>query len=141
MNKVVTIPETLSIHIPFQITKRGGPQGDGSASRCPASAPPAPTTRWSRRWRELFAGNACWKPGPTPRCPTLRRRKRSACLAEKEKIGLSYLTRVLRMTLLAPDIVDAILNGRQGDGIDLAILAAPFPNEWDAQRRHFGIDA
>ena len=62
-------------------------------------------------------------------------------LAEKEKIGLSYLTRVLRMTLLAPDIVDAILNGRQGDGIDLAILAAPFPNEWDAQRRHFGIDA
>lgn len=60
-------------------------------------------------------------------------------LAEKEKIGMSYLTRVVRMTLLAPDIIDAILEGRQGDGIDLTVLAAPFPTEWGAQRRHFGF--
>lgn len=61
-------------------------------------------------------------------------------LAEKEKIGMSYLTRVMRMTLLAPDIIDAILDGRQGDGVTLTSLANPFPVEWEKQRRHFSAE-
>lgn len=68
-------------------------------------------------------------------------RSTTLCADDTELLRLDYLTRVLRMTLLAPDIVDAILDGRQGDGMDLATLAAPFPNEWGAQRRHFGLDA
>ena len=60
-------------------------------------------------------------------------------LPTREAIVLSYITRVLRLTLLAPDIVDAILAGRQGDGIDLTALADPFPFEWEAQRRHFSF--
>jgi hypothetical protein len=54
-------------------------------------------------------------------------------LAEREGIAASYLTRVLRLTLLAPDIVESILDGRQGAEVTLARLREPFPVEWPAQ--------
>lgn len=131
MNKVVTIPQTVSIHIPFQITKRGGRKemvlpADAQLQRPRTDNTVVKALARAFRWKRLLETGAYTSVSD---------------LAEKEKIGLSYLTRVLRMTLLAPDIVDAILDGRQGDGMDLAMLAAPFPNEWGAQRRHFGIDA
>jgi hypothetical protein len=44
---------------------------------------------------------------------------------------------VLRLTLLAPDIVEAILNGRQPAGLQLDRLMQRFPVEWEAQREHF----
>lgn len=55
-------------------------------------------------------------------------------LAEAEKINPSYIARVLRLTLLAPDIVEAILDGRQQAGLQLDDLLAPFPVEWGRQR-------
>lgn len=55
-------------------------------------------------------------------------------LAEAEKINPSYIARVLRLTLLAPDIVEAILDGRQPVGLQLDDLLAPFPVEWERQR-------
>ncbi|WP_281019572.1 hypothetical protein [Minwuia sp. IMCC3077] len=55
-------------------------------------------------------------------------------LAEREEISPSYMTRVLRLTLFAPDIVEAILDGRQGPGLTLARLLEPFPVEWSAQQ-------
>jgi hypothetical protein len=51
------------------------------------------------------------------------------------------LTRVLRLTLLAPDIVDAILDGRQGPEVTLSNLLDPFPLDWDEQRRCFDRDS
>ena len=54
-------------------------------------------------------------------------------LAEAEKINQSYLCRVLRMTLLAPDIVEAILDGRQPAGLQLEDLLKPIPLEWQRQ--------
>ena len=60
-------------------------------------------------------------------------------LAAAEKINPSYVSRVLRMTLLAPDIVEAILDGRQPDTSRLADLAAPFPVDWQDQRVSFGF--
>lgn len=59
-------------------------------------------------------------------------------LAAAEKINQSYLCRVLRLTLLAPDIVEAILDGRQPVGLQLDDLLAPFPVEWEGQRAMFG---
>jgi hypothetical protein len=41
--------------------------------------------------------------------------------------------RVLRLTLLTPDIVEAVLNGRQPAQVTLAGLTEPFPVEWDSQ--------
>ena len=61
-------------------------------------------------------------------------------LAEREEIAPSYMTRVLRLTLLAPDIVEAILNGKQGPEVTLARLLEPFPEEWHVQSDHFRFD-
>jgi hypothetical protein len=55
-------------------------------------------------------------------------------LARAERINPSYLARVLRLTLLAPEIVDAILDGRHDPGrITLASLMRPFPITWGEQ--------
>src|ERR1700730_13931241 len=54
-------------------------------------------------------------------------------LAEAEKINLSYLCRMLRLTLLAPDIAEAMLDGNH-DQIELATLLRPFPLVWTEQR-------
>jgi hypothetical protein len=58
-------------------------------------------------------------------------------LAKTEKINEAYLGRVLRLTLLSPSITEAILSGRQRDGLELADLLKPFPVEWDQQLAHF----
>jgi len=60
-------------------------------------------------------------------------------LAEKEKISSSYLARILRLTLLAPDIIDAILDGRVPKGVSLATFMEAFPMEWEQQRKQFGF--
>ncbi|TCH97614.1 hypothetical protein EJV46_15960 [Roseococcus sp. SYP-B2431] len=55
-------------------------------------------------------------------------------LAAAENINSSYVSRLLRLTLLAPDIVESILDGRQPDGMTLPGLMEPFPVEWASQR-------
>jgi hypothetical protein len=55
-------------------------------------------------------------------------------LARAEKINPSYASRLLRLTLLAPNIVEAILDGRQPEGMTLPGLMEPFPVEWKGQR-------
>ncbi|MGK7870763.1 hypothetical protein [Falsiroseomonas sp. E2-1-a20] len=55
-------------------------------------------------------------------------------LAAAEKINSSYVPRLLRLTLLAVDLVEAILDGRQAEGITLPGLMEPFPVEWEWQR-------
>jgi hypothetical protein len=52
-------------------------------------------------------------------------------LAAAEKINSSYVSRVLRLTLLAPDIVEAILDGRQPEGMTLPGLMDGVTMEWD----------
>ncbi len=54
-------------------------------------------------------------------------------LTTAEKINSSYVSRVLRLTGLAPDIVNAILDGRQPEGMTLPALMKPLPVEWDQQ--------
>ena len=54
-------------------------------------------------------------------------------IAAAERINDSYVSRLLRLTLLAPDIVEAILDGRQPDGMTLPTLMEPFPVEWGQQ--------
>jgi hypothetical protein len=54
-------------------------------------------------------------------------------LAHAEKINLSYLCRVLRLTLLAPDIAEALLDGRHKQ-LQLSDLFRPIPLIWTEQR-------
>jgi hypothetical protein len=51
-------------------------------------------------------------------------------IAAAEKIDESHVGRVLRLTLLAPDVVEAILDGRQPPEITLAVLMRPFAVAW-----------
>jgi hypothetical protein len=56
-------------------------------------------------------------------------------LTAAEKVNLSYLCRVLRLTLLAPEIVEAILDGQQHPGLTLPKLMLPFSVTWNHQMR------
>ncbi|EIG60564.1 hypothetical protein [Bradyrhizobium sp. WSM1253] len=58
----------------------------------------------------------------------------SAELAKAEKVNDSYLSRILRLTLLAPDIIEAILTGRQPTTLQLDELLKPLPTAWSQQR-------
>ena len=55
-------------------------------------------------------------------------------LAKAEKINESYLGRVLRLTLLAPELVEMILAGNQPHDIELDNLLKPMSIEWSAQK-------
>ena len=50
-----------------------------------------------------------------------------------EGVDNSYVSRMVNLTTLAPDIVEAILDGRQPEGMTLPALMKPFPVEWQRQ--------
>ena len=56
-------------------------------------------------------------------------------IAEAEKISKSYVSRILRLALLAPDIVEAILGGWADQRVMLEQLDRPLPVGWEEQRR------
>jgi hypothetical protein len=55
------------------------------------------------------------------------------------KLGFSrpYVIRILSLTNLAPDIVEAILNGEEPNGLSLDKLVSGFPEDWNEQRKFF----
>ena len=59
-----------------------------------------------------------------------------ADIADAERINRSYVSRVLRLTLLAPDLVEKTLEGRPTVGWPQ--LMKPFPVDWEKQRERFG---
>ncbi|MCK1268833.1 MULTISPECIES: hypothetical protein [unclassified Bradyrhizobium] len=63
----------------------------------------------------------------------------SAELAKAEKVNDSYLSRILRLTLLAPDVIEAILTGRQPTTLQLDELLKPLPAAWSQQRSELRI--
>ncbi|UFW72661.1 MULTISPECIES: hypothetical protein [unclassified Bradyrhizobium] len=63
----------------------------------------------------------------------------SAELAKAEKVNDSYLSRILRLTLLAPDVIEAILTGRQPTTLQLDELLKPLPAAWSQQRSKLRI--
>ena len=62
-------------------------------------------------------------------------------MADKERINRSYLSRTIRLSLLAPDIVEAILNGTQPATLQLSDLEGQFSIDWQEQRSAFGFAA
>jgi hypothetical protein len=119
---------TLTVRAPIAIRRRGGrklvlaPNG--------ANVTVAPVTRHidnamvkaiarAFRWREMLEDGT---------------HATIAEIAAAEKINESYVGRVLRLTLLAPDIVETILAGRQPPELQLDRLMKRFPALWPAQR-------
>ena len=56
-------------------------------------------------------------------------------MAAAERIDRGYLGRILQLTLLAPDIVEAILDGRQPAGLELPRFLDAVPTDWSGQRQ------
>jgi hypothetical protein len=56
-------------------------------------------------------------------------------MAAAERLDRGYLGRILQLTLLAPDIVEAVLDGRQPAELGLSRLLEPLSTEWEQQRR------
>lgn len=63
----------------------------------------------------------------------------AAELAKAEKVNDSYVSRILRLTLIAPDIIEAILSGRQAGTLQLDDLLKPLPAAWEQQRSALGV--
>ena len=61
-------------------------------------------------------------------------------IAAAENINTSYVSRILRLTLLAPEIIEVIVEGRQRADLTLAVLTKPFTVEWKGQIQEFGIN-
>ena len=95
---------------PASTTNRGSSAGDTTLVKAVARA---------FRWRRMME---------TGRFATINE------LAAAENINSSYVSRLLRLTLLAPEIVEAILDGRQPEGMTLPGLMEPFSVEWERQR-------
>lgn len=58
-------------------------------------------------------------------------------LAAAERINPSYVSRVLRLNLLAPDLVESILDSRQPIWLTSSKVMKPFSHEWQKQRMIF----
>jgi hypothetical protein len=123
MNRAKAIPETITIHVPFHIVRRGGRKAMilPLAAREPRQTDNTLVKALARafRWKRMLESGHFATIGD---------------LASKEGIAPSYMTRVLRLTLLAPDIVEAILDGRNGPEATLAVLMEPFTLEWGGQK-------
>jgi hypothetical protein len=123
VTRATMIPETITLHVPFRVVKRGG--------RKEMVLPPGVSTQRARVDNTLVKALARafrWK-----RMLDSGEFATMAELARREGIAVSYLTRILGLTLLAPDIVEAILDGRQGPEVTLVRVLEPLPVEWSEQ--------
>lgn len=119
---------TIVVDIPMQWKRRGGRKviiaPDGSDDWAPAKPRHDETLiralarahRWKRMLEEGTRGSV-------------------SEIAEAEKIDRSYVNRLLRLTLPAPDIQESILDGRQPKGMRLKDLTRAMPSAWGEQRR------
>lgn len=123
---------TVTVRVPIAIRRRGGrklvlaPDGtEVTAAPVVRHVDSAMVKAVARafRWRDMLENGEY---------ATIRE------IANVEKINETYVGRVLRLTLLAPDIVEAVLNGRQPTGLQLDGLMRRWPVGWREQRMTFG---
>ena len=119
---------TITVRVPFKLSMRGGRKlvitPDGSDWR--TDQPRIDNALLKAlgrafRWRRLLESGAY---------ATTRE------LAAAEKVNESYTCRLLRLTLLAPDIVESILGGKQSRQNQVGDFLKLLPVEWAGQRKH-----
>jgi len=116
---------TLVVRIPLPVQRRGtrklvvGPDGaPWSGSRVVIDDTIVKALARAHRWKSMLESGEYASPTE---------------LAKSEKINFSYVCRMLRLTLLAPDIVEALLDGKQMR-LQLSDLLQPIPLIWTEQR-------
>lgn len=118
--------ETITVHIPLTFRKRGGrkrvvtPDGAEWAPRPQVDNAMVKALARAFRWRKMLDEGVYG---------TLDD------LARAKGLHATYVSRILRLTLLAPEIVEAILDGRQPVGLQLDDLMEGFSLEWEGQRK------
>jgi len=63
-----------------------------------------------------------------------------ASLAKRLKVDRAYVSRILNLTLLAPDTVEAIVNGDEPSGLSPVRLHKSLRTKWDIQQIMFGFN-
>jgi hypothetical protein len=118
--------ETLTICIPMRLQRRGGrklimaPEG---------AAMPTPKPRRDETLVKALVRAHRWR-----RRVESGQAKSITDLAEQEGVTAAYVCRLLPLTCLAPDIVEAVLDGRQPKGLRLAELLRNGRMVWEEQR-------
>ena len=140
----ITVTETgnLHIHIPMLIRRmRGrkviiapkaldGDVPDLSACNAQAGSPGTVQTAIVQALARAFSWAEVIESGEV---------KSISELATNLDVDNSYVARILKLTTLAPDIIEAILNGEEPAGLSLAKLTRTFPVDWEEQRAMFGF--
>jgi hypothetical protein len=122
MSRGTPVPETVTLHVPFRIVKRGGRK----EMHLPNSV--RPDRKADNTLVKALARAFRWK-----RLLESGEFATIAELAKREGIAFTYMARLMRLSLLAPDIVEAILEGKQSSDVTLKGLMEPFPLEWRSQ--------
>ena len=123
--------DTLVLRIPMLFQRRGGrkrivaPDGSEIASAAKPQPDGTLVKALARAWR--------WQ-----RMLDVGIYTSVSEIGEAEGISKSYISRVLRLALLAPDVVEAVLGGRAGDPFILENLERALPASWEAQRDRLG---
>ena len=127
MNTRATVSEDgmITIHIPMTFRKRGGRKMIVTPDGAPWAPRPRVDNALIKALARAFRLQRMLDEGV---CGTI------AELARREKVTKSFMSRALRLTLLAPDIVEAVLDGRQPGEMRLVDLLEIFPVDWGEQR-------
>jgi hypothetical protein len=123
--------ETLTIRIPIRLRSRGG--------RKLIMTPDGPTVPPRKPSRDETLVKALVRAHRWRRRIESGRAKSITDLAEQDGVTDAYVCRLLPLTCLAPDIVEAILNGRQPKGLRLAEMLGNGPVGWDEQQERLGF--
>ncbi len=123
---------SVTVMVPLTIRRRGGRKQiigpDGAPIRNGGEADGMATTRGDPALVKALARAFRWR-----RMLESGRHSSIRELAAAEEVDRAYVGRALHLTLLAPDLVDAILDGREPKGLTLPGLMEPFPVEWSPQ--------
>ncbi len=124
---------SVTVRVPMTIQKRGGRKLVVSPDGTVGAFPP-PRARIDSTLIKALARAHRWK-----RMLDDGRYGSVSELATAEKLDRGYLGRILMLTLLAPDIVEAVLDGRQPAELGVHVLREGFPVEWREQVSNLGI--
>ena len=123
----------LRIHIPMRLKRLAGRKQVIAPEGLDGVIPDATDPAQSSVVQALARAHAWTTLLDTDQYPSI------SALARDLKLDCSYVRRILLLTTLAPDIVEAFINGEEPEGVTLATLKRIFPEDWEEQRRALGF--